>query len=117
MKTVGLLDGLEWHNRGDAGRAQALHYDNHSRALRWTLRPGQTVREFTTQRTPIYLIVLLGSGVFAGADGKEEKLGPNSLVIFDQGEGHSVRAADRDLVFVAVLHEGGNPESTDAASA
>lgn len=115
MKAVGLLDGLEWHDSGDSGRAQAIHHDEHGRALRWTVRRGQTVREFTTQRTPIYLIVLLGSGVFAGADGKEEELGPNSLVIFDQGEAHSVRAVDRDLVFIAVLHEAGMPESVDAA--
>ena len=62
MKTVGLLDGLEWHNAGDSGRAQAIHYDEYGRALRWALRRGQTVREFTTQRTPIYLIVPSGRG-------------------------------------------------------
>jgi YD repeat-containing protein len=107
MKTVNLLDGLEWRDSEESGHAQALHYDEHGRALRWTLRPGQAVQEFTTQQTPIYLIVLQGQGMFAGVDGQEELRGPNSLVIFDQGEKHSARALDEDLVFVAILHEGG----------
>lgn len=105
MKTVGLLDSLEWHDSEGAGRAQALHYDEHGRALRWTLRPGQVVKEFTTQQTPIYVVVLQGQGMFSGADGQEELRGPSSLVIFDQGEKHSARALDENLVLIAILHE------------
>ena len=107
MKTVNLLDGLEWQDTDAPAHAQALHYDEHGRALRWTLRPGQVVQEFTTQQTPIYIVVLQGQGMFSGADGQEELHGPNSLIIFDQGEQHSARALDEDLVFVAILHEAG----------
>jgi quercetin dioxygenase-like cupin family protein len=72
--------------------------------LRWTLRPGQTVKEFVTDQTPILVVVLLGEGVFTGGDGKERRLGPNSLIAFDEGEPHSARAVS-SLVFVAFLHD------------
>ncbi len=42
--------------------------------------------------------------MFAGRDGKEQEFGPNSLLVFDTGEKHSVRALDEDLVFVGFLH-------------
>lgn len=107
MKTIDLFDGLEWHDSEGPGRAQALHYDGHGRALRWTLRPGQEVREFTADQTPIYIVILQGQGMFSGADGKEELLGRESLIIFDQGEKHSARALYEDLVLIAILHEAG----------
>ncbi len=45
MQVLDLLDGLEWHDSGSAGRAQALQYDRRGRrALRWTLRSGQSVK-------------------------------------------------------------------------
>ena len=105
MRVLDLLDGLEWHDSDSAGRAQALQYDRQGRrALRWTLRPGQVVKEFVTDQTPIHVVVLLGEGVFTGGDGEEHRLGPNSLIVFDEGEPHSARAL-RSLVFVAFLHD------------
>jgi quercetin dioxygenase-like cupin family protein len=107
MKTMDLFDGLEWHDGDGPGRAQALHYNDHGRALRWTLHPGQEVQEFTAEKTPIYIVVLQGQGLFSGADGEEKLLGPNSLIVFDQGEKHSARAVYEDLVLIAILHEAG----------
>jgi len=48
--------------------------------------------------------VLKGKGIFAGKDGKEQSLGPNSLLIFDPGERHYIRAGKVALVFVGFLH-------------
>jgi quercetin dioxygenase-like cupin family protein len=47
--------------------------------------------------------VLKGEGRFAGGDGKEQRLGPNSLLIFAQGENHQMRALDEELVFIGFL--------------
>lgn len=105
MQVIDMMDGLEWHDSGSAGRAEALQYDRKGRrALRWTLRAGQEVKEFTTEQTPIHVVVLLGEGVFTGGDGQEQRLGPNSLIVFDVGESHSARAL-RNLVFIAFLHD------------
>jgi hypothetical protein len=49
-------------------------------------------------------VVLKGQGMFAGADGQERPFGPNSLLIFDPGENHSIRALGENLVFVGFLH-------------
>jgi quercetin dioxygenase-like cupin family protein len=62
------------------------------------------VREHNAPSSPVYLLVLKGQGMFAGGDGVEVNLGPNMLMVLNQGEMHSVRALDADLVFVALLH-------------
>jgi hypothetical protein len=48
--------------------------------------------------------VLKGHGLFAGGDGAENQFGPNTLLIFDPGEDHTIRAMDEELVFVVLLH-------------
>lgn len=102
MRTMELLEGVEFN----ATRAHAvpLFVDHDGRILRFTLRPGQSLKEHTAPNSPVYLVILKGRGVFAGGDGKEHELGPNSLVVLDQGEKHSVRALDQDLVFVGFMH-------------
>jgi hypothetical protein len=42
--------------------------------------------------------------IFIGNNAEEHELGPQSGVVFEPGENHSVRALDQDLVFVAFLH-------------
>ena len=46
------------------------------------------------------MVVLKGTGVFAGQDGKEQTFGPNSLLIFEPGESHHIRADKEELVYV-----------------
>lgn len=41
--------------------------------------------------------------MFTDSSGKEEQIGPHSLMVFDPGENHSVRALDEELVFVGFL--------------
>jgi quercetin dioxygenase-like cupin family protein len=102
MKTVQLLEGLEFHDKDPY--AQPLHVDKQGRALRFTLRPGQSVQEHNAPQSPVFIVVLKGHGLFSGGDGAEKQFGPNALLIFDPGEDHAIRAMDEELVFVVFLH-------------
>lgn len=102
MKTIQLLEGLEFHDKNPY--AEPLHVDQKGRALRFTLKPGQSVKEHNAPESPVYIVVLKGHGLFAGGDDNEQPFGPNALLIFDPGEDHSIRATDEELVFVAFLH-------------
>jgi quercetin dioxygenase-like cupin family protein len=102
MKTIQLLEELEF---GEAHPiAKAIHVDENGRLLRFTLRPGQTVKEHSAPSSPVYLVVLKGNGLFSGEDEKEHLCGVNSLLIFRPEEKHTIRALDEELVFVAFLH-------------
>lgn len=102
MKTMQLLETLEFSAQ-DA-HAEPLYVDRHGRVLRFTLKPGQSIKEHNTPDSPFYVVVLKGQGMFAGADGKEEHFGPNAMLIFDPAENHVIRALDEELVFVGFLH-------------
>ena len=110
MEKVQLLADLEVVHKGDKAHAQALHADHNGRALRWTLLPGQSVQPSTSPSTPVYLVVLQGTGYFAGEDGVEQKLNPNDMAVFAPNETHTARAEEEQLVFVAILHEAPNPK-------
>lgn len=102
MKTMNLLEELVFHE-GDP-YAEPLYVNEAGRILRFTLRPGQTIREHHAPNSPFYVVVLKGHGLFAGGDGEEQRFGPNSLLVFDSGENHLIRAVDEELVFVGFLH-------------
>ncbi|HET7091067.1 MAG TPA: cupin domain-containing protein [Anaerolineae bacterium] len=101
MKTMHLLEGLEFHDKNP--NAEPLHVDKNGRVLRFMLKPGQSITEHSAPSSPFYVVVLRGQGMFAGGDGQEQKLGPNTLLIFDPGENHVIRALDEELVFVGFL--------------
>ena len=101
MRTAQLLENLEFHDKNPY--AQPLFVDKGGRILRFTLRPGQDITEHDAPNSPFYVIVLKGYGMFTGGDGKEARFGPNSLLIFDHGESHAIRALDEELVFVGFL--------------
>ena len=103
MKTIPLFDALEFHERNPY--PQPLCLDEHGRVLRFALRPGQSIREHNTPDSPLYLIVLDGNGVFSGSDGRETECVPGTLLIFDPGERHLLRARDRDLILVGFMHD------------
>jgi quercetin dioxygenase-like cupin family protein len=84
--------------------AEPLFVDKWGRVLRFALKPGQSVREHTAPHSPVYVMVLQGTGQFSGGDNLEHTHGPGSLLIFEPGEVHAIRAGDEDLVFVALLH-------------
>ncbi len=101
MKVTNLLENLKFGDK-DA-HAEPVHSDQKGRAILFTLRPGQSIREHNAPSSPFFVVVLKGSGVFAGGDGREQTCGPNSLLVFDPGENHAIRAVD-ELVFVGILH-------------
>lgn len=102
MKATHLLQGLEFHT--DSPNSQPLYVDANGRILRFTLSPGQSIVEHNAPSSPFYVIVLEGQGVFAGSDRVEQRLGPNTLLVFEPGENHSIRALDEELVFIGFLH-------------
>jgi len=101
MKATNLLDNLKFGDKGP--RAEPLHADRQGRAILFTLKPDQSIREHNAPSTPFFVVILKGKGVFAGGDGVEHAYGPNTLLMFDAGEKHSIRAVD-ELVFVGILH-------------
>jgi quercetin dioxygenase-like cupin family protein len=102
MKTVMLHDNITYHDNDPF--AEPLFVDPTGRILRFALKPGQVVREHNAPHSPVYIIVLEGSGYFSGGDEQEERCGPGTLLIFDTGEEHAMRADDEELVFLAILH-------------
>jgi quercetin dioxygenase-like cupin family protein len=102
MRTMNLMGELEFHERDPY--AQPLYVDQYGRAIRFMLKPGQTIHEHKAQSSPFYVVVLKGQGVFTGGDGREERVGPNALLVFEPGEAHSVRALDEEFVFIGFLH-------------
>ena len=101
MKSSQLLTNLTFHE--SMPFAQPLLVDQNSRILRWMFKPGQQIDEHSVPDSPFYVIVLQGRGIFIGSDGKQEEHGPGSLLLFEQGESHSVRALDEELIFVSFL--------------
>ena len=102
MKTIQLL--LASAASTHEALAEPLYVDKDSRALLFTVKPWQSIKEHNTPDSPTYAVILKGRGVFAGADGKELQLGPHGLLIFEAGEDHNIRALDQQLVFVEFLH-------------
>ena len=53
--------------------------------------------------SPFNIVMLDGRDMFARRGRKKEEHGPASLLLFETGEGHSVRALDEYLVLVNFL--------------
>lgn len=102
MKSTGLLEHLEFREAGP--NAQALYVDKSGRVIRFTLKPGQSIKGHHVPDSPFYVVVLKGHGRFAGREGVEQRFGPDDLLLFDPGEEHSIVAEDEELVFVGFLH-------------
>ena len=102
MRTMKLLEALEFHESNPY--AQPLLVDRHGRVIRFSLRPGQSIREHSASDSPFYAIVLKGHGIFVGADGEELQVGPDTLLAFEPGENHELRALDEEFVFVGILY-------------
>jgi quercetin dioxygenase-like cupin family protein len=104
MESVQLLKNLVFQDKGPI--ALPVHVDPNGRAILFTLKPGQSIREHNVPSSPFFVVILKGRGVFTGGDGVEQTFGPDTLLIFDTGEVHSVQASD-ELVFIGFL--GGAP--------
>ena len=101
MKRINLSENWEFDDRGP--RAEPLHIDKHGRAFLFTLLPEQTIRAHNVPSSPFFVMILAGQGIFTGEDGVEQVVGPNTLLVFEPSEQHTVRALN-DLVFIGFLH-------------
>lgn len=101
MKTINLLENWKFNSKGP--HAEPLHVDRNGRAILFTLKPGQTIREHNAPSSPFYVVILSGQGLFSGGDGVEQVVGYNTLLVFDPAEQHVIRALDQ-LVFIGFLH-------------
>jgi quercetin dioxygenase-like cupin family protein len=81
-----------------------LHSNDDARALRFAFLPGQQLEAHESPHSPVHLVVLQGTGEFTGRDGKPRRLGPGTLVVFDTGESHTVRALDEELVYLSIYN-------------
>lgn len=100
MKIANLLENLTFK---DEAHANPIHVDRLGRAILFTLKPGQSIREHNAPSSPLFIVVLKGQGVFTGGDGIERVCGPNTLLVFDAGESHAIRAVE-ELIFLGILH-------------
>ena len=101
MKSINFLDQWSFSDKGP--HAEPLHVDRNGRAILFTLKPEQSIREHNVPSSPFYVVILRGHGIFTGGDGIERTYGPNTLLLFDPAETHTVRAVD-ELVFLGFLH-------------
>ncbi len=108
MKATQILSKAQFRDEGPS--ADPLYVDKNGRAILFALKPGQSIKGHEVPDSPFYVVVLQGHGFFAGSDGKERRVGPNELLVFDPGEAHTVRAGDDNLVFLGFLH--GVPSNT-----
>ena len=103
MQAIALME--DWEFADINPKAEPLFVAPDGRILRYALRPGQVVQEHNAPHSPVYIVVLKGHGIFAGAEGKELRFGPHALIIVDAAETFRFRAEDDELVFVAFLRE------------
>lgn len=101
MQVKELFGNWQFDPRGP--HADPLHVDKNGRAILFTLKPGQSIREHNVPSSPFYVVVLAGRGVFTGGDGVEREVSANTLLVFEPGEPHTVRALDH-LAFIGFLH-------------
>lgn len=101
MESRSLLSHLEFHDTDPYAKPMLVNQD--VRILRWMLQPGQSTGRHAVPDSPFYVVVVQGRGMFAGGDGQEVEYGPASLVLFEQGESHSIRALDEELIFVSFM--------------
>ncbi|HKZ43761.1 MAG TPA: cupin domain-containing protein [Anaerolineales bacterium] len=101
MKFINLMENLKFGINDP--HAEPLHVDAQGRAILFTLKPDQSIREHNAPSSPFFVVVLKGKGIFAGGDGVEHTCEPNTLLVFDAGEQHAIRAVE-ELVFVGFLH-------------
>lgn len=102
MKVVNLLEDLQFGS--EDAHAEPLHVDMEGRVILFTLKPGQSIREHNAPSSPFFVVILKGEGIFTGGDGVEHTCRPNTLLIFDTAEQHTIRTVDHELVFVGFLH-------------
>ena len=107
MQTCKLLENLEFHDSRSLAEPLLVH--ERGRVIRFSLRAGQHIREHRAPHSSVHIVVVRGTGFFAGEDGAKERAGAGDVVVFGAGELHRVRA-ETDLVFAAILEPAPPPQ-------
>ena len=69
-----------------------------------TLKKGASIGMHPHVDNDDAYIIIAGTGVFTGSDGKEIEVGPKSVTIAGPGESHALRNDnDQDLVFIDLI--------------
>ena len=84
--------------------AEPLFINKNNRLLRFSLLPGQSIKEHRSPSSPVFISIIKGRGVFWGEDGEKKEVDSDSIIIFTQNETHGISALDEELVFLALLH-------------
>lgn len=100
MKAVYINPNLKFPEQ--TPHAAGLHVDQSGRALLFTLRAGEKIEEHNAPSSTLFAYILQGRGVFAGQDGQEAEFGAGTLLVFETGEDHTVRALE-DLAFLGIM--------------
>ena len=65
MQAIALME--DWEFADINPKAEPLFVAPDGRILRYALRPGQVVQDHNAPHSPVYIVVLKGHGIFAGA--------------------------------------------------
>lgn len=77
------------------------HDDADARLVTFRIEPGQEVKPHTSTSS-VMLSIVSGHGTVTGADG-ERPVRAGELVIYARGELHGMRAAEEQLVILAMI--------------
>jgi len=110
MESFDLMKDVEFKTEHPV--AESMLVDKDTRLIRFSLLPGQSIKEHSAPSSPVHIIILEGKGLFSdGHDGMKE-FGKSACIKYDQGEKHSIQAEDEKLVFVALLK--GSPRNNNS---
>ncbi|NIP32066.1 MAG: hypothetical protein GTO02_21890 [Candidatus Dadabacteria bacterium] len=84
--------------------AEPVFINKNNRILRFSLLPGQSIKEHKSPSSPVFINIIKGRGIFWGEDGVKKEVDSESVIIFTQNESHGITALDEELVFLALLH-------------
>lgn len=108
MNSFDLMKDVEFNNEHPV--AESILADKDTRLIRFSLLPGQSIKEHSAPSSPVYIIILEGKGLFSDAQNGLREFGENRCIKYEQNEKHTVQATDEKLVFIALLR--GSPRKT-----
>lgn len=82
--------------------AETILADKDTRLIRFSMLPGQVIKEHSAPSSPVYIVVLEGRGEFSDGEGGSKELGPNSCIKYELGEKHPVQVTDEKLVLITL---------------
>ena len=109
MNSFDLMKDVEF--KTERRVAESILIDEDTRLIRFSLLPGQSIKEHSAPSSPVYIIILEGKGLFSGCQNSVRELGKNTCIKYEQDEKHSIQATDEKLVFVALLK--GSPRNAE----